>query len=141
MARAAQSLGHDHVPARKFGLATARIDRQRLSEGGSWGANERVGTMPQTDYVFFSLGEMAEAVGAAEVRWQAAGCRRTHAQTGSSTFQRLYVGSALLASLLLASCHSLAHSSGSCSSLSGFERLRAMNPGNEPRPVGWPMGL
>ena len=58
----AQSLYHDHVPARKFGLATAWIDRQRLSEGGSWGATERVETMPQTDYVFFSLGEMAEAV-------------------------------------------------------------------------------
>ncbi|MDE2887841.1 MAG: haloacid dehalogenase type II [Gemmatimonadota bacterium] len=58
----AQSLFHDHVPARKFGLATAWIDRQRLSEGGSWGATERVDEMPQTDYVFFSLGEMAEAV-------------------------------------------------------------------------------
>ena len=58
----AQSLYHDHVPAKKFGLATAWIDRQRLSEGGSWGATERVETMPKTDYVFFSLGEMAEAV-------------------------------------------------------------------------------
>ncbi len=60
----AQSLYHDHVPAKKFGLATAWIDRQRLSEGGSWGATERVATMPKTDYVFFSLGEMAEAVAA-----------------------------------------------------------------------------
>ncbi|MDE3259433.1 MAG: hypothetical protein OYM47_16515 [Gemmatimonadota bacterium] len=50
------------MPAKKFGLATAWIDRQRLSEGGSWGATERVETMPQTDYVFFSLGEMAEAM-------------------------------------------------------------------------------
>ena len=58
----AQSLFHDHVPARKFGLATAWIDRQRLSDGGSWGATESVETMPKTDYVFFSLGEMAEAV-------------------------------------------------------------------------------
>ena len=58
----AQSLYHDHVPARKFGLATAWIDRQRLSEGGSWGATERVEAIPKTDYVFFSLGEMAEAV-------------------------------------------------------------------------------
>ncbi|MDE3259431.1 MAG: hypothetical protein OYM47_16505 [Gemmatimonadota bacterium] len=58
----AQSLYHDHMPAKKFGLATAWIDRQRLSEGGSWGATERVETMPQTNYVFFSLGEMAEAV-------------------------------------------------------------------------------
>ena len=59
----AQSLYHDHVPARKFGLATAWIDRQRLSEGGSWGATERVDEIPKTDFVFFSLGEMAEAVG------------------------------------------------------------------------------
>ena len=58
----AQSLHHDHVPARKFGLANAWIDRQLLSEGGSWGATERVETMPKTDFVFFSLGEMAEAV-------------------------------------------------------------------------------
>ena len=58
----AQSLYHDHVPARKFGLATAWIDRQRLSEGGSWGATERVEAIPKTDYVFFSLGETAEAV-------------------------------------------------------------------------------
>ncbi len=58
----AQSLFHDHVPARKFGLATAWIDRQRLSEGGSWGATERVEAIPKTDFVFFSLGEMAEAV-------------------------------------------------------------------------------
>ena len=58
----AQSLHHDHVPAKRFGLANAWIDRQRLSEGGDWGATERVTTMPETDYVFFSLGEMAEAV-------------------------------------------------------------------------------
>ena len=61
----AQSLHHDHVPARKFGLANAWIDRQRLSEGGSWGATERVEMIPATDFVFFSLGEMAEAVAGA----------------------------------------------------------------------------
>ena len=32
----AQSLFHDHVPAQSFGLATAWIDRQRLSESGRW---------------------------------------------------------------------------------------------------------
>ena len=58
----AQSLHHDHVPANRFGLANAWIDRQRLSEGGSWGATDRVETMPTTDFVFFSMGEMAEAV-------------------------------------------------------------------------------
>ncbi len=58
----AQSLHHDHVPAKRFGLANAWIDRQRLSKGGSWGATDRVETMPTTDFVFFSMGEMAEAV-------------------------------------------------------------------------------
>ena len=58
----AQSLHHDHAPANRFGLANAWIDRQRLSEGGSWGATERVEIMPTTDFVFFSMGEMAKAV-------------------------------------------------------------------------------
>ena len=58
----AQSLHHDHTPARRFGLANAWIDRQRLSQGGSWGATEEVESMPETDFVFFSMGEMAEAV-------------------------------------------------------------------------------
>ena len=60
----AQSLRHDHAPAKRFGLANAWIDRQRLSEGGSWGATERVETMPSTDFVFFSLGAMAAAANA-----------------------------------------------------------------------------
>ena len=63
----AQSLHHDHTPARRFGLANTWIDRQRLSQGGSWGATEEVEAMPETDFVFFSMGEMAEAV-AAEAR-------------------------------------------------------------------------
>ena len=58
----AQSLRHDHAPANRFGLANVWIDRQRLSEGGSWGATEKVESMPATDYVFFSMGEMAAAV-------------------------------------------------------------------------------
>ena len=58
----AQSLHHDHVPAKRFGLANAWIDRQRLSKGGSWGATDRVATMPATDFVLFSMGEMAAAV-------------------------------------------------------------------------------
>ena len=60
----AQSLHHDHTPAKRFGLANAWIDRQRLSEGGSWGATEKVESMPETDFVFFSMGEMAAAVAA-----------------------------------------------------------------------------
>ena len=58
----AQSLHHDHLPANRFGLASAWIDRQRLSEGGSWGATARVETMPKIDFTFFTLGEMADAV-------------------------------------------------------------------------------
>ena len=58
----AQSLHHDHMPANRFGLANAWIDRQRLSQGGSWGATDRVATMPTTDFVFFSMGAMAAAV-------------------------------------------------------------------------------
>ena len=58
----AQSLRHDHAPANRFGLANAWIDRQRLSRGGSWGATEKVETTPTTDFIFFSMGEMAAAV-------------------------------------------------------------------------------
>lgn len=58
----AQSLFHDHVPAKTFGLANAWIDRQRLSESGDWGATAEVGQRPETDFLFFSMGEMAEAV-------------------------------------------------------------------------------
>ena len=60
----AQSLHHDHTPARRVGLANAWIDRQRLSQGGSWGATEEVDAMPETDFVFFSMAEIAEAVAA-----------------------------------------------------------------------------
>ena len=60
----AQSLHHDHAPANRFGLANAWIDRQRLSEGGGWGATGQVETRPSTDFVFFSLGEMADAAAA-----------------------------------------------------------------------------
>ena len=54
--------GEELEPARRFGLANAWIDRQRLSQGGSWGATEKVESMPETDFVFFSMGDMAEAV-------------------------------------------------------------------------------
>lgn len=58
----AQSLFHDHVPAKRFGLANAWIDRQHLSESGSWGATAKVSEKPEVDFLFFSMGEMAEAV-------------------------------------------------------------------------------
>ena len=58
----AQSLFHDHVPARSCGLANAWIDRQRLSQTGDWGATAEVDARPDIDYLFFSMAEMADAV-------------------------------------------------------------------------------
>lgn len=58
----AQSLFHDHVPAEAFGIARAWIDRQHLSDAGSWGATAKVDDRPETDYLFFSMGAMADAV-------------------------------------------------------------------------------
>ena len=57
----AQSLFHDHGPARSFGLANAWIDRQRLSGGGECGATAEMATLPDHDFIFFSMAEMAEA--------------------------------------------------------------------------------
>jgi len=57
----AQSLFHDHAPAKSFGLANVWIDRQHLSEGGNWGATAKLEDRPETDFVFFSLAEMAKA--------------------------------------------------------------------------------
>jgi 2-haloalkanoic acid dehalogenase type II len=55
----AQSLFHDHAPARDFGLSTAWIDRRHEQDG--WGA-----TMPppgevQVDFHFTSMADMAAA--------------------------------------------------------------------------------
>lgn len=58
----AQSLHHDHVQAKAFGLANAWIDRQRLSESGDWGATAEVPERPATDWLFFTMMEMAKAV-------------------------------------------------------------------------------
>ena len=58
----AQSLYHDHEPARAHGLANAWIDRQRLSEGGQWGATATLDEHPDTDFLYFSMMEMANAV-------------------------------------------------------------------------------
>lgn len=61
----AQSLHHDHVQAKAHGLANAWIDRQRLSAGGDWGATAVVADRPETDFLFYSMVEMADAVDAA----------------------------------------------------------------------------
>ena len=58
----AQSLYHDHAPARACGLANCWIDRQRLSEGGAWGATAALEVRPETDFLFLSLAELAAAV-------------------------------------------------------------------------------
>ena len=58
----AQSLLHDHMQARNFGLANAWIDRQRLSQGGNWGATAQMQTRPEYDFLYFTMGEMADAV-------------------------------------------------------------------------------
>ncbi|HEX9941822.1 MAG TPA: haloacid dehalogenase type II [Thermoanaerobaculia bacterium] len=55
----AQSLYHDHVPARRLGLATAWIDRRRDRQGG--GATLPPGEAVEPDFTFSSLEEMARA--------------------------------------------------------------------------------
>lgn len=61
----AQSMHHDHVPAERAGLDRCWIDRQRLAEGGSWGATAMVERQPEVAFRFTSMIEMARAVEAA----------------------------------------------------------------------------
>ncbi|MGI9316449.1 MAG: haloacid dehalogenase type II [bacterium] len=56
----AQSLPHDHVQARKFGLANAWIDRQNLRDSDNWGATVKVEQRPEFDFYFKTMMEMAE---------------------------------------------------------------------------------
>ncbi len=58
----AQSLFHDHVPARAHGLANCWIDRQDLSRGGDGGATAKVPEQPAVDFLYPSLGALADAV-------------------------------------------------------------------------------
>jgi 2-haloalkanoic acid dehalogenase type II len=55
----AQSLHHDHVPAKSLGLATAWIDRRHDRSG--WGATVAPEQTPAYDFRFESLGALAEA--------------------------------------------------------------------------------
>jgi len=55
----AQSLFHDHVPARAAGLASAWIDRRGEQEG--WGATVQPAETPRYDFRFASLAEMVKA--------------------------------------------------------------------------------
>lgn len=61
----AQSLYHDHAPARAAGLANAWIDRQRLAEGGGSGATLKLAERPPVDFHYFSMADFAAAVRAA----------------------------------------------------------------------------
>ncbi len=55
----AESLFHDHVPANRIGLASCWIHRRAGKEG--FGATSVPGSMPDFDFRFESLAEMAEA--------------------------------------------------------------------------------
>jgi 2-haloacid dehalogenase len=55
----AQSLFHDHVPAKQFGLVTCWIDRRHDQSG--WGATMAPGLQPAVDFRFPSLEAMADA--------------------------------------------------------------------------------
>ena len=61
----AQSLFHDHVPARDAGLARAWIDRQGLGDGDNWGATAVVPDRPTVDFHFATMMDMALAAEAA----------------------------------------------------------------------------
>lgn len=58
----AQSLFHDHVQARAFGLANAWIDRQQLRDGGNWGATAVVEERPEFDFHFPTLAAFADSL-------------------------------------------------------------------------------
>ncbi len=58
----AQSLFHDHVPATKAGLSKSWIDRQGLQNSQNWGATAKVENRPEVDFIFATMGEMAQAV-------------------------------------------------------------------------------
>jgi len=60
----AQSLFHDHGPAERFGIDRVWIDRQRLSDGGAWGATARLDHIPPVDFTYFTMAEFADAVDA-----------------------------------------------------------------------------
>jgi len=55
----AESMFHDHAPANKHGLNSCWIYRRHAQEG--FGATMHPGEMPHYDFMFHSLGEMADA--------------------------------------------------------------------------------
>ena len=57
----AQSLFHDHIPAKAVGMTTVWIDRQNLSKNGNWGATKIVGDLPKVDAIFENLISFAQS--------------------------------------------------------------------------------
>lgn len=57
----AQSLFHDHAPAKQLGLTTCWIDRQQLADGGGWGATPKPPGSPEPDLRFPSMADLVEA--------------------------------------------------------------------------------
>ncbi len=57
----AESLFHDHVPAKRIGLASCWIHRRHGQEG--FGATVNPGETPKVDFRFNSLGDMVGALG------------------------------------------------------------------------------
>ena len=55
----AQSLFHDHVPAKRAGLACAWIDRRKGQAG--WGATAPPEEIPEVEFHFASMAEIADA--------------------------------------------------------------------------------
>jgi FMN phosphatase YigB (HAD superfamily) len=55
----AQSLFHDHVPARRLGLPTVWIDRR--GERAGWGATPPPGIPVEPDFTFSSMADFAAA--------------------------------------------------------------------------------
>lgn len=58
----AQSLFHDHVPAKRHGLSGVWIDRQGLASGGQWGATAEVVERPEVDSIHPSMAAFADAI-------------------------------------------------------------------------------
>ena len=56
----AQSLFHDHIPAKVVGMSTVWIDRQNLSKNGNWGATKVVDNPPKADAIFENLMSFAQ---------------------------------------------------------------------------------
>ena len=56
----AQSLFHDHIPAKAVGMTTVWIDRQNLSKNDNWGATKVIDDLPKVDAIFENLISFAQ---------------------------------------------------------------------------------